>query len=249
MNLARRLVAAIPWIPWIPVAVLVGLLAWATTDLQPNFASRQLYLRTGFLIAALGLSFAFDDQAAPTSDPTPSPLRLRRLVRLGWSLIPWSALLGALFWAGTREGVSAVWAVSIDPQSSELPIGRLVLEAATMAAWGLAIASVVAKRRDEEPGKIASAALLALYAGSWMVPERWKPWADPTDSRWQTALPWWWVALGLGVLLIISWSWDSRIGSSTFRWRRRRFGRKDRTIAEGNVIQRRAELGSRPYQG
>jgi hypothetical protein len=79
-----------------------------------------------------------------------------------------------------------------------------------MASWCLAIASFVAKRWDDEPGKIASAALLALYAGSWMVPERWKPWADPSDSRWTTALPWWWLALVVGVLVMLAFSWDSR---------------------------------------
>ena len=79
-----------------------------------------------------------------------------------------------------------------------------------MASWCLAIASLIAKRWDDEPGKIASAALLALYAGSWMVPERWKPWADPTESRWTTALPWWWLAFAVGVLVMLTSGWDSR---------------------------------------
>lgn len=89
-------------------------------------------------------------------------------------------------------------------------MGRLILEAATMAFWGLATASVLASRWDDEPGKVASGALLAIYAAGWMVPERWKPWAGPTDPRWATAFPWWWVALGVGVLVTVAFSWDSR---------------------------------------
>ncbi len=232
MSLLRPLGAAVPWIPWIPVAGLVGLLAWATTGLQPDFASRQLYLRAGFLVAALGLSFAFDDPAAPTTDPTPSPLRRRRFIRLGLSLLPWSAGLSLLLWAGAQGGVEPVWITSIDAVRPEFPLGRLLLEAATMASWGLAIASVVAIPWDDEPGKIASAALLALYAGSWMVPERWKPWADPTDSRWKFVLPWWWGALALGVLVLVVSSWDSRVGSGPFHRRDRSPVHFHRTIPD-----------------
>ena len=63
-----------------------------------------------------------------------------------------------------------------------------------------------------------------------MVPERWKPWALPTDSRWQTALPWWWVALGLGVLVIVLSGWDSRVGSNPFGRNHHVWGRQHRAI-------------------
>jgi hypothetical protein len=200
----------VPWVPWLPVLALSGLFAWAISDLQPDFPSRQLYLRAGFLLVGLGLGFAFDDSAAPTTDPTPSPLHRRRLIRLGVFLLPWSAALGVLLWGAAQGGLDPVWTTSVEPREPELPVGRLVLEAATIASWCLAIASVVAKRWDDEPGMIASAALLALYAGSWMTPERWKPWAYPTAERWTTALPWWWLAFALGVLVMLSFSWDSR---------------------------------------
>lgn len=213
MTLLRRLIPAVPRIPWVPVLVIIGLLAWATISLSPDFASRQLYLRAGFLVAALGLSFAFDDPAAPTTDSMPSPLRRRRCSRLILGLLPWVSGVAVLIWAGSQGGLDPVWRASLDPARSELPVGRLILEATTMAAGGFAIASVITKRWDDEPGKIASATLLGLYALSWMVPERWKPWSDPTDLRWETVLPWWWLALVLFLVIGISQSWDTRQAS------------------------------------
>ena len=221
MTLLRRLIPALPWIPWVPVLVIIGLLAWAITDLSPDFASRQLYLRAGLLVAGLGLSFAFDDPVAPTTDPMPSSLRRRRSLRMVLGLVPWVTGVVILFWAGSQGGIDPVWRTSLQPERSELPIGRLILESATMACFGLAIAAVITKRWDDEPGKIASASLLGLYAVSWMVPERWKPWSDPTDLRWGTVLPWWWVALCAAVVVAVVSSWDSRSRPSLLRrWRR-----------------------------
>jgi len=177
--------------------------------LQPDFASRQLYLRGGLLLAALALSFAFDDPAAETTDSTPSPLRLRRSVRLLISLLPWATLVAVVVSAGAKN-MDPVILLSAPLNPEELPVGRLLLEAATMASWGLAAASVLASRWDDEPGRIASGALLIGYAAAWMIPEQWKPWANPADPRWQTALTWWWVALGVGVLVTVAFSWDSR---------------------------------------
>ena len=209
MTLLRRLAPGVPWIPWLPVAGLVGLLAWAITD-RPDFASRHLYLRAGLLLAALGLSFAFDDPVAPTTDSVPSPLRLRRLLRAVLSLVPWSLCIAVLVWAGSRDGVDPVLILSSTADRPQLPVGRLILEAGTMAAWGLALASVFAKRWDEEPGKLASVALLAMYAVSWLVPERWTLWALPNGAQWKASHPWWWVAIGLGAMIVTVASWDSR---------------------------------------
>lgn len=197
------------WIPWLPAAAGIVVLAWATRDLQTDFGTRQMYLRGGLLLAAMALSFAFDDPAAETTDPTPSPLRVRRSLRLVVSLAPWAALVAVLVWAGAKN-MDPVIVLSSPLNLQELPVGRLLLEAATMASWGLAGASFLASRWDDEPGKIASGALLVVYAAAWMIPERWKPWTNPTEPRWATALPWWWVALTAGILVTVVFSWDSR---------------------------------------
>lgn len=210
MTLIGHLFKAVSWIPWIPSAALIALILWGTDRLIPDFASRQLHLRAALLVAALGLCFAFDDPGAETTDPAPSPLRRRRAIRTWLALGPWAVLVGATLLVVGR-GMDPVFILS-EEVGSQLPIGRALLEATTLTAWGLAIASVVSKRWDHEPGKFASAGLLALYAVSWAIPEQWKPWANPNDRRWETALPWWWVALVVAVLVGIAFSWDARIG-------------------------------------
>lgn len=209
MILMRRLAKAGPWVPWFPVAGLVGLILWSTTSLMESFESRQLYIRTALLVAALGISFVFDDPASETTDPTPSPLRTRRGWRTLLGTLPWATLVAAtLLTAG--QGLDLVF-IHSPAVENPLPVGRLLLEAATMAAWGLAIAAVIAKRWDDEPGKFASAALLALYAASWMIPDQWKPWTTPPEQRWETALPYWWIAFALGIAIAMAFSWDARV--------------------------------------
>lgn len=217
MTVISRTVRAMPWIPWLPVTALVGFIAWSVGGFPADFASRHLYARAGLVVAGLGLAFVFDDPAAETTDPSPSPLRLRRAIRAVVGMLVWSILVAGLLVA-SAQGMDPVLVASPE-HGAELPVGRLLLEGSTMATWGLAIASLVAKRWDDEPGKIASAALLALYAASWAVPETWKPWAHPTDTRWETALPWWGLALVVGLIAAAAFGWDSRVG---WRWSPRR---------------------------
>jgi hypothetical protein len=224
VTLLSKLVPAIPWIPWLPAGVGIAVLSWVAARVDASFGSRQLYVRGGLLLAALALSFAFDDPAAETSDPTPSPLRIRRSLRLLVSLAPWATLVAVVLLAGAWK-MEPVMVLSAELDPFEFPVGRLILEAATVASWGLATAAILTSRSDDEPGKIASGAVLVLYAAAWMVPERWKPWAHPTDSRWVAALPWWWVALGVGLVVVVAFGWDSRKGGG---WGRlfRRYGPK-----------------------
>jgi len=220
VTLAKRLVRAMSWTPWLPVAGIAALLAWSITNLRPDFQARNLHLRAGLLLAALGLSFAFDDTAAATTDPAPSQLRKRRLLRMLIALAPWSVVVLMLMWSGTIGGLAPTIVLTSPQERPELPVGRLVLEGATLAAWGLALAALISSRWDNEPGKFASASLLALYAVTWMLPETRRPWAVPSDSQWLTAHFWWWVALGVGVFFVVAFSWDSRRRSTLSRLRR-----------------------------
>lgn len=220
MTLIGHLFRAVPWIPWVPSVALIALILWGTDALTPDFASRQLYLRAGLLVAALGLCFAYDDPGAETTNPTPSPLRRRRAIRTWLGMGPWAVLVGTTLLVAGR-GMDPTLILN-DEILNPLPLGRVLLEAFTLGVWGLAIAAVISKRWDEEPGKFASAGLLALYAASWAIPEQWKPWANPDDQRWETGLPWWWVALAVGLLIVVAFSWDSRVG-----WRRRLGSRRD----------------------
>jgi hypothetical protein len=225
MTLIGHLFKAVPWISWVPSAALIALILWGTDPLMPDFASKQLYLRAALLVAALGLCFAYDDPAAYTTDSSPSSLRMRRAIRTWLALGPWLVLVGATLLVVGR-GMDPVFILS-EEVGNEFPIGRAILEATTLGAWGLAIAAVISKRWDEEPGKFASAGLLAIYAASWAIPEQWKPWANSNDQRWETALPWWWVALAVGALIVVAFSWDSRIG-----WRLRLGSRPDESSGQ-----------------
>lgn len=210
MILVKRIAAAVPKIPWIPAAALVAWLGWAIPRLDPDFISRHSYLRTGLLVAGLALCFSLDDPAAPTVGPAPSPLRTRTWTRIGVSLIPWSLLFTALIWAGASGGLQSVWTVSASPQTPELPVGRLLLEAGTIGCLGLALAAVSAKRWSDEPGMVSSAVLLALFAASWAIPEPWSPWATPNDPTWSQSWTWWSTALAATGFVLISSTWDSR---------------------------------------
>lgn len=210
MKMIAHATRGMPWIPWLPVTALVGLIAWSVGQFPADFASRHLYTRAGIVVASLGLAFVFDDPAAETTDPSPSPLRLRRAIRAAMGLLVWSILVAWLLIASS-QGMNPVL-ITTPEHGHEMPIGRLLLEGSTLALSGLAVAAVVAKRWDDEPGKIASAALLALYAASWTVPEHWKPWALPNDPRWETSYPWWWAAVGLAISITAVTSWDSHRG-------------------------------------
>lgn len=221
----RHLQRAVPWLPWLPSAALVAVILWGADSLLPDFASRQLYIRAALLVAALGLCFVYDDPGAETTDPAPSPLRRRRIGRTMIGVIPWGILITTVL-AFAGRGMEPTFILS-DEIPNPLSIGRVMLEASTMATWGLAIAAVISKRWDEEPGTTASAGLLALYAVSWAIPEQWKPWANPNDQRWETALPWWWVTFAIGLLIVVAFSWDSRVG---WRLRTHRFKSGGRSV-------------------
>jgi hypothetical protein len=190
-----RLLSAIPWLQWLPAGTVGALLVWSVANLPSDFGSRHLQLRGGCLVAALALCFALDDPAAPTSDPVPARLITRRLIRVGLSLVPWVMMVVVLLLDAGSAGQE----------------GRLVLEAATLAGWGLAMAAVIARRWDPSPGWRAATALLAAYAVSWAIPESHRPWALPGDIRWAGLLPWWWWSLALGAVVFVAASWDTRI--------------------------------------
>ena len=211
MTLIRRLAPAVPRVQWLAVTVMLVLLAWAVSDALPTRLPAHLATRrpSG---SSLGICFAFDDPAAPTTDPVPSPLRKRRGIRVVWGMLPWSLALAGLLVVGA-SGME-VHFESRRPATPPLPLGRLLLEGTTLAVTGLAIAAVIAKFWDNQPGKLAAPTLLALYAASWALPEQWGLWARPSDLWWTTIRPWW-APLLLGALVRVVLSWDSRLGGAT----------------------------------
>jgi hypothetical protein len=222
LSLLKRLAPAYPWVPWLPTGAMVAVIAWMMTNQPPDLPSRHLHLRSGLMVAALGLTFAFDDIAAEMSDASPSPLWLRRGMRALIGSLPWAILVIGLLWMASQPGNWDVGGYS-EVQLVNTHVTRLLLEASTMAVWGLSIAALVASRWDQEPGRIASVSLLAVFAASWAIPRFWSPWDLPPGMRWEAIRIWWWGALGLALVLGLVWSWDTRY-RAWVRHLRRRYG-------------------------
>lgn len=188
------------------------------------------------MAAAVALSFCFDDPAAPTTNSAPNALISRRAQRVVLALGPWVTsvaivILGAMNVRSPMPG----------SLTTTTPFARLVLEAATMAVVGLAIAAYIAKRWDEQPGRIAAPALIGLYALSWALPYPLRPWSVPGLSGWETSLVWWWVTVGVGMAVAALFSWDAREQT----WRR--VLRPSRT--RGAARHRESQATSTPESG
>ncbi len=209
MMLLRRLIPALPWIVWAPTAGLSLVLAYVISDLRSDFPSRNLYLRAALLVIALGFSFAIDDPASVTVESTPSPLWKRRIYRTLLFAAPWAALVGLVLWSGTIGGVEPALSPSATGVT-ELPVGRLLLEGAAMAAASLAIAALIATRKEYEPGRHAALVLLGLYIISWATPEQWRPWRLPSDPHWNLSQNIWLVVLLIGTSVFLLASMDGR---------------------------------------
>jgi hypothetical protein len=188
---------------------------------QPAAADhRYLPTRLGILAIVTAIGFAFDDAATHTTDPAPSPLRLRRLIRAAAAFVLASAIFipMVLFAADDMslvvvtgpETVDAAESASSNGDRPHFPLGRLYLEMATITGLVLAAAAAFNRRDEPEPGRIAIAVLYSVYALTWLVPDSHKPWATPTDQRWETSAIWWWAGLLLVWLCAAVLSWDSR---------------------------------------
>ena len=216
-----------PLIGFIPagaVAVLLGVVAGR----QPTGAEfRYLPLRLAIVSLVCAVTFVFDDPAKAFSDPAPSPLHIRRGIRALVGVLAASCLFVMVLILASDsmrlvldenpDGAGVTDAgIGLSAQP-EFPWGRPALEMATMIGLALAIAGAVSRRAESEPGSVASGVLLAAYALSWMIPDRYLPWADPLDERWTTGARWWWAALLLVWMSALMISWDSRVSRPLLR--------------------------------
>lgn len=210
-----------PWIGFIPAGVLalaIGIIAG-----QQPAAVEHRYLPTRLAVLAIvtAVGFVFDDSATHITDPAPSPLRLRRLIRAAAAFLLASAIfIPVVFFAADDMSLAVTTEpntvdaaepdMNVSEQPSPFPWGRLFLEMASMSGFVLAAAAVINRRDEAEPGRIAIAVLYAVYALTWLSPESHKPWADPSDQRWETGAIWWWAVFLFVWLSAAVLSWDSR---------------------------------------
>lgn len=206
-DLAMRLTAALNWRVFLPAGALALAFAWAAERAAPDALTRHIPTRLALLSAALAIVFAFDDAASSLTGSSSTPLRIRRLLRLCLAGTAWAALTGlVLMIAGSGMEPSA-W-----------PSTRFWLEAVTIATAGLASAAALSRRGEAEPGRFASAFLLALVGIAWFLPRPLALFVEPGSRRWESVETFWWIILAVAVFLGIATSWDTQTNHWQPRW-------------------------------
>ncbi len=141
---------------WAPLAA-AGALAFGLLGLTDQGLTE---LRLAAIGICVGAAFILDDAAAATVASAPTPLLVRRALRVGLASAPLAALWALLSWLA---GGAASWAVS--------------LELAAMLALTLAAAAVATRLRGAgRGGAAAGPALLVLLSAAYLLlPSRWGP--------------------------------------------------------------------------
>ena len=174
---------------WAPLAA-AGALAFGLLGLTDQGLTE---LRLAAIGICVGAAFILDDAAAATVASAPTPLLVRRALRVGLATAPLAALWALLSWLA---GGAASWAVS--------------LELAAMLALTLAAAALATRLRGDGRGGVAAGpALLVLLAAAYLLlPSRWGLFpGGPEDPLWTAAHQRWALILLAGVLGVL---WASR---------------------------------------
>jgi len=154
---------------WAPLAA-GGALALVLLALTDRGVTQ---LRLAAIVLCVGAAFVLDDAAAATVASAPTPLLVRRAVRVALAVAPLGALWALL--SVIADGVAS-WAVS--------------LELAAMLALTLAAAALAARIRGDGRGGVAAGpSLLALLAAAYLLlPSRWGLFpGGPEDPLWTPA--------------------------------------------------------------
>ena len=171
-----------------------------------------LHLPIAAVVLCLSVAFVLDDAAAETVGGVPTPLLLRRGIRIAAGLPLLAALwAGIVAYAGFRPIVGAMWVLF-----------------AGMLALTLALAAVGARFLGEErAGMFASPCLLVLLVASGFVSERWRPFPlVPISPRGFELYARWTIALAVSIAVFVLASLDparpSRVRRIVVRTLRRR---------------------------
>ncbi|GIF47788.1 hypothetical protein DFJ67_6680 [Asanoa ferruginea] len=178
---------------------MVGLPAVIGGPSSPNLVV--ILLRLAALCAGLGVGFAFDDPARPTTATAPAPAWLPLAARLTAL-----AVASAAWWCATlATGMAAA-----GDAAAALPGGDLTLEAAAVFVGAAAVASVVWRRAARGVvGLVAAPAFLVVVVVVTLLPDRIQLLVGlDSDTAWDAAHDRWLVALVLGaatVLVAATW--------------------------------------------
>lgn len=198
VRLLRPMVRAVNWVPVAPAGTLALLAVWliARDDLA-GLEERIVAVRIAAVLLALSMAFVLDDTTAELSASTPSPLLLRRSVRVLLMLLPTAILWIGVLWVMVRAPLT---------EPSSLPIVALTLELGAVVMITMAMAAVLIRWGSSDLGGLpASAALLGLTLVSWLMPEDTRLWVYPGQANWTAAHVWWGVILVAGLVVFV-WS-------------------------------------------
>jgi hypothetical protein len=177
-------------IRWLPVPAC-GALGFFIVYAGLHERGQTGFAHLPFAAVALCLSAAFvlDDAAAETVGGTPTPLLLRRGVRIAVQLPALLALWGAILaYAGFEQIAGAMW-----------------VEFTGMLALTLALAATGSRFiGGERAGMFSSPALLVILIASGFVSTRWRPFPlDPISSGWFDLYGRWTIALVVSLVVFL----------------------------------------------
>jgi hypothetical protein len=177
----------------------------------PGLEGRDLALRIGAAMLALGAAFVLDDPTVETTAHLPGPLWLRRAVRV--------ALVAPI--------IAAAWVLDVllagrtAPAGTSLPTRALTLELATLLVIVLAVAALAGRVASDRVGGLAAGPILiALVAAGFALPGRLAMFVpEPSDPRWTHSHRVWLMVLAVaGAILAVLSADPARPALTRRRW-------------------------------
>lgn len=220
VDLLRPTARAISWYPPLWAAALAS--GYVLLEARSGYIGyRMTVLRLGALLLCMGAAFVLDDVTEDTIGHVPTPLLMRRALRISL-LLPvlaaaWAAMLYLAGDVGAQDG-------------GPMPVGDLTLEATTLFAVALCAACLGARfTSDRLGGTVAAPILLVLAAAAMLLPDNQRMLLGSPDlARWEDAHDWWRAMLVLAVLIFV---WLNRSSGSHPRLTRlREAGRTPRAV-------------------
>jgi hypothetical protein len=194
LQLVRPTAKAMSWGPVIWAAVLAIVYVWKEAP-GAYIDYRVLVLRVAALLVCMGAAFVLDDATEDAISHVPSPLLLRRGLRVALLLPPvvatWFLLINLAGDVAPRDG-------------GPVPVGDISLEAATLLATALSAACIGARvTSDRLGGMPAAPILLAVVAAALFLPGSYKLIVAVGDPRWANVHDTWRTALAAAVGIFI----------------------------------------------
>jgi hypothetical protein len=215
--LAALLKPLVRAIDWLPVAVVVSILAAVAAlatpgrDLDP--LAGLLTLRMGAVLLGAAAAFALVDAMTTSSGALPVPRWHRQWLR---TLMTLAAV--AVGWGVVYAIVTARLAPGFT-----LPLADMALEAAVCVLAGLAGSAFAVRRSEGRQAALlgGSAVPAVLLVGSLLLTGDLRPWPIPGEASWAAVHRGWLVALAVPLLVLLVANRDLRGRQG----RRRRAGR------------------------